>query len=383
MALLNSGLKLTSSGSGAALGSITIATVADAAFPATTTVFNGTVRTNTGGAAIFTVNPLAPTTGATFGTIVSGAAATLYVEYNTNGQYRFDLVTGAGAKTSPTLVSQWYSVGTEHTVGVNYNAIASADNTAPANALITMAIDGKVAASQIVAFTSLAGGSGDGRSIGSFGTIGSSGNFNGYIDQYAVFQASANLSPAEFANYTLDPAAVASALTGHNETQAVAAASTPAGTIDNRDLFIEAHPAMIATGNAGSNLLTVGQNGGAALSETATATFTPLTLGQQITVDGRVVTATTGTVTAAEVATAMAGGAAPANGTATGALATFNGTASGATVSFTSQTATNVADLSTLISTSSSTVPTVVTTQGGAATETSVVTFNNMVAGQV
>jgi len=304
MALLNSGLKLSSSGSGASLGSITIATTADAAFPAISTSNNGAARVNTGGAAIFTVNPLAPSSGATYGTIVAGVGATLYVEYNANGQYRFDVLTGANAKTSPTLVSQWYNIGTEHTVGVNYNAINSPDKTDPASALITLAVDGRVAASQIVAFTSLSGGTGTGLSIGSFGTVGSAGNFNGYVDQYAVFKPGANLSPGEFANYTTDAASVANALTGHLETQTVAAAATPVGTIDNRDLFIEAHPGITATGNAGSNALTLAAAGS---PEITAITFTPLTIGQSITIGARTVTAVSGTVSASDVAAAFSG----------------------------------------------------------------------------
>ena len=203
MALLNSGIKLSSNGSGSSIGSILIdgSTVAvngvntnDVAFPAATTTGNSTTRVNTGGAAIFTVNPLAPASGATYGTIMAGIGATLYVEYNSNGQYRFDVVTGLNAaglasdKASPVLVSQWYNVGTEHTVGVNYNVVPSVDSTAPKNALITMAVDGKVASSQIVDMSMLKGGTASsGLTIGSaLGTAACAGNFNGYVDQYVI-----------------------------------------------------------------------------------------------------------------------------------------------------------------------------------------------------
>jgi len=384
MALLNSGLKLSSSGSGASLGSITIATTADAAFPATTTTGNGSSRVNTGGAAIFTVNPIAPTVGTTFGTIVAGPGATLYVEYNPNGQYRFDVVTGNGSKSSPTLVSQWYAFGTEHTVGVNYSAVPTPDNTDPVSALITLAVDGKVASSQVVAFTSLAGGTaGLGLSIGSFGTVGNAGNFNGYIDQYVVFKPGANLSPGEFASYTNDAAGIANALAGHIETQTVSSVNVTS-TIDNPHLYSEAHPNVTATGAAGSTSLALAT---AAATETSTITFTALTNGQSVSVAGRTLTAT-GAVSANEVANAFANGVIPTNATLTGAISGWTSTNSGATVTFTSALpSANVADLFVITSGATTVVavptpPTVVTTQA-AITESNVVTFaNTLTVGQ-
>ena len=308
MALLNSGLKLSSSGSGNSIGSINLTQVADAAFPAVTSNGNGSARTYTGGAAIFTVNPLAPASGATYGTIVAGVGATLYVEYNTNGQFRFDVLTGATAKTSPVLVSQWYNLGTEHTVGVNYNAIPHTDGTAPMSAIITLAVDGKTASSQIVDFTSLTRGTtNSGLTIGSaLGTVGSAGNFNGYIDQYAVLKSDANLSPGEFANYTSDGAALANALAGHLETLTVlpTPAPNPPAEVDNPHSFVEPHPGMTGTGTAGSTSLAVDS---VVSNESAVVTipFNGLKSGQTIIIAGRTVTAINGNATAADVAAAF------------------------------------------------------------------------------
>ena len=307
MALLNSGIKLSSSGSGNSIGSILINNASgDAAFPAAATAIVGGVRSNTGGAAIFTVNPLAPASGATYGTIVAGAGATLYVEYNTNGQYRFDVLTGATAKTSPVLVSQWYNIGTEHTVGVNYNAIPTTDGSEPMSAIITLAVDGKVASSQIVDFTKLSAGTGTGLTIGSaLGTANSAGNFNGYVDQYVVFKSSANLSPGEFANYTSDAAALANALTGHLEKLSVDPVAFTGTTVNNPNVFVEPHPGMKGTGLAGSNSLSVNN---IASKESAIVTIPANGLKSTLTmiVAGATVTATNGNATAADVAAAFA-----------------------------------------------------------------------------
>jgi len=319
MALLNSGIKLSSSGSGNSIGSILIDNASgDAAFPAATTAIAGGVRSNTGGAAIFTVNPLAPASGATYGTIIAGVGATLYVEYNTNGQYRFDVLTGATAKTSPVLVSQWYNIGTEHSVGVNYNAIPTADGSAPMSAVITLAVDGKVASSQIIDFTTLAGGTGTGLTIGSaLGTAASAGNFNGYVDQYVVFKPVANLSPGEFANYTSDGAALANALAGHLEALTVTAATPNAATVNNPDFFVEPHPGIVATGTAGSNALTISSTVSAESATVTIPTF-GLKVGLNMIVAGATVLATGGNATAADVAAAFATSATVGNAVFTG-----------------------------------------------------------------
>jgi hypothetical protein len=105
----------------------------------TTAYQNGGVNGN-GQAAMFTVNPGAQAPGTT-GMIVAGRALQLYVEYNSLGQFRFDVLPSAanviastttGALTTPSLSSAWYPVNTEHTVGVSYNAAG----------YITMVVDG-------------------------------------------------------------------------------------------------------------------------------------------------------------------------------------------------------------------------------------------------
>lgn len=86
----------------------------------------------------------------------------------------------------------------------------------------------------------------------------------------------------------------------------------------------------------------------AAVTESSVVTFQALTAGQAVTVAGRTVTVTSGSGnTAAEIATAMGGGAVAAGLTVTGALAGWTAAAAvGTAVTFASTTAsTNVADI--------------------------------------
>lgn len=134
-------------------------------------------------------------------------------------------------------------------------------------------------------------------------------------------------------------------------------------------------------GNGGSDIsFDLGPSSGTS-TEVATMTFAgPLAAGDTITIAGLTFTAT-GAATAAEVATAFAGGAV-VNGTMSGALAGYTASAgaAGATV-FTSTTAgTNVADLTAVV-TGTAVAPGYAYVQGGAASANpwsagNTVTFN-------
>jgi hypothetical protein len=167
---------------------------------------------------MFTVNPGAQAPGTT-GMIVAGRALQLYVEYNSLGQFRFDVIPSAvnvisstGALTAPSLSSAWYPVNTEHTVGVSYNAAG----------YITMVVDGDFASATTLADLTLMQ---PGTNTGNNGlAIGGANGFNGFIGQVVDFRGP--LSPTELAAVTQDPAGVANSLggtitpatTGHIET---------------------------------------------------------------------------------------------------------------------------------------------------------------------
>ena len=121
-------------------------------------------------------------------------------------------------------------------------------------------------------------------------------------------------------------------------------------------------------------------------NETATIAFNTLAAGASITIAGRTVTATSGSATAAQVATAFgSGGASSGTLTVTGTLADWTaGTGSGNTVVFTSSTAGNVGNLTpTFTGVTAPAAPSVSTTNGtGSSTETAAVTFGALAIGQ-
>lgn len=122
-------------------------------------------------------------------------------------------------------------------------------------------------------------------------------------------------------------------------------------------------------------------------NETATIVFNTLAAGTSITIAGRTVTATSGSATAAQVATAFgSGGASSGTLTVSGTLADWTaGTGSGSTVVFTSSTAGNVGNLTpTFAGVVAPSVPSVSTTNGvpATSTETAVVTFTDLAIGQ-
>ena len=123
-------------------------------------------------------------------------------------------------------------------------------------------------------------------------------------------------------------------------------------------------------------------------TETALVTFKSLKSGQSVDVAGRIVTATGGDVTAAEVeaaylANATAGNAA-VSGTLTGWTVATDGTVGNGILKFDATTAGNVADITTTSTNSvAPTAPVVVTTPGiTPVTESSVVSFVGLMAGE-
>lgn len=123
-----------------------------------------------------------------------------------------------------------------------------------------------------------------------------------------------------------------------------------------------------------------------AVTESSAITFNALAPTQTVTVAGRVLTAGTAIISAADVATAFATGTAPTGATFSGALAGFTaGAAAGNVVIFTSTTAgapvTNISVATSVIA--APTAPAVTTTPGsGTVTESSSIVFGALVAGQ-
>ena len=273
---LSAGLKISSSGNNNALGEIKLA----AANPIFNSQYTATGFTNvtgagtngTGQAAVFTVNPSAQANG-TIGMIIDGKALQLYVEYNSLGQFRFDVLpsgvaaqSSTGALTSPSLTSAWYPVGTEHTVGVSYNTAG----------YLVMVVDGDFSSattlSQVstdpVNITQMTSSANTGTIIGGLN------GFNGFVGQVINFRGP--LSPTELASVTQDPAGVANSLggtitpaaTGHIEnafpargvgadilTNGILTSRTFPGTVDT---FLEAAPGTINGAAAiGTTILTV------------------------------------------------------------------------------------------------------------------------------
>ncbi len=124
----------------------------------------------------------------------------------------------------------------------------------------------------------------------------------------------------------------------------------------------------------------------AGVTESASITFAGIADGESVTVAGRVVTATGGALTAAQVAAAFASGTTAGNAVVSGTLTGYSAAAgTGSAVTFTSGTAnTNVADIG--VSSTGAPTPTPSITQGSAGTpagtESTVVTFAALTAGQ-
>jgi len=290
---LSSGLKLSSTGNTNALGEITLGgnPIFNSQYLSGGTsapVFSdtgGTANVGAGQTAVFTVNPSAQANG-TVGVIIAGRALVLFVEYNSQGQFRFNVIpagtstTGtlnkvidAGVIATPSVASAWYPAGTEHTVGVSYTNAG----------IVTMIVDGDFASSAYVDPTLMQGGN-PGLTIGSYnglagGTTGS-GSFNGFVGQVVNFKGP--LAPTELASITQDPNGLAGSLggtitpatNGHIESalsfRGVGATTTTAtvnGVVNTTvrtigaDSFKEA-AALTATGaTAGLNTLTTSANG--------------------------------------------------------------------------------------------------------------------------
>jgi hypothetical protein len=211
---LSAGLKLSSTGNANSLGEIVLAANPIFYSQYTSSGFTNVTGAGTNGAgqaAVFTVNPSAQANG-TIGMIIAGKALQLYVEYNSLGQFRFDVLPSGIPPVSSTAIlanasisSAWYPVGTEHTVGVSYNNAG----------YITMVVDGDFASSTALSSTDTAlmtSATNTGLVIGSAGGASGGASFNGFIGQMVNFRGP--LSPTELAAITQDPKGLVNSLSG-------------------------------------------------------------------------------------------------------------------------------------------------------------------------
>ncbi|MEI6470120.1 MAG: hypothetical protein WCO72_11670, partial [Betaproteobacteria bacterium] len=258
---LSAGLKLSSTGNANSLGEIVLAANPIFYSQYTSSGFTnvtGAGTNGTGQAAVFTVNPSAQANG-TIGMIIAGKALQLYVEYNSLGQFRFDVlpsgiapVSSTGVLANASISSAWYPVGTEHTVGVSYNNAG----------YITMVVDGDFASSTALSSTDRAlmtSATNTGLVIGSAGGASGGASFNGFIGQMVNFRGP--LSPTELAAITQDPKGLVNSLggtitpatSGHLESafpaRGAGADITTDGILTSRtigtDYFLEAAPGTI------------------------------------------------------------------------------------------------------------------------------------------
>ncbi|MBF6631342.1 MAG: hypothetical protein ITG01_09390 [Comamonas sp.] len=169
--------------------------------------------------------------------------------------------------------------------------------------------------------------------------------------------------------------AFAKAVTGFEKVSVGAVAALTDNTVNLANLNNINYVVSAGTAAGGTN-------------ETAAIAFNALAAGASITIAGRTVTATSGTATAEQVATAFSStGATAGTLTVTGTLAnwTAGSAGTGTSVTFTSTTVGNVDNLTpTFAGVAAPSAPSVSTTNGvlGTSSETAVVTFTDLAIGQ-
>jgi len=190
----------------------------------------------------------------TINTLVAGQALTLNIEYNNQGQFRYDFVLLGGY----TLSSPFYPVNSEHSIGISYDTTSG---------LIVLSVDG-ISQSAYTSFTTTGT-----TALVTSKTIGSSlsnglsnpSTFNGYLDQFAIF-ASAPTAGA-LNTLTNDP------LTANSAFFTSQSSGNPIGHIESQAVSY-ATVAKSTTAVAG-NVLTVNTLSGIGLGDVVTDATTP------------------------------------------------------------------------------------------------------------
>ena len=215
---LQSGIQLNTTGNNTKAGEVTIGD-SSGFFP----IYSNTTGQLMSGGVFLTVQVGTGVPGSII-TLIAGEALKLSVEYNAQGQFRFDLYPTGGTVIS----SQFYPASSEHSVGVSYDTssgltILSIDGNSQTNNSSYSTASINSLSYSTTSSTSLI----PGRTVGS-SSVGSTSNpatFNGFIGQLAIFSQAPSSSVLN--SMTSDPVAANSAFfntvnnvpVGHIESQ--------------------------------------------------------------------------------------------------------------------------------------------------------------------
>ena len=166
---LQSGIPLNSTGNLLKPGEVTI-TDPNGFFP----LYSTTGQLQTGG--LYATMFVGLGTPGTINTIVAGQALTLSIEYNNQGQFRYN-VTPIGGYT---LSSAFLATNMEHSVGVSYDTTTG---------LTILSVDGASQSAYASYTTTGTSALVAGKTIASSlnGSVSNPSTFNGYLDQFAIF----------------------------------------------------------------------------------------------------------------------------------------------------------------------------------------------------
>ena len=247
---LQSGIPLNNTGNSLKSGEVTIADTSGF-FP----IYNNTTGQLMTGGAFLTVQVGSGLAGS-INTLVAGEALTLSVEYNAQGQFRFDL----NPKGGYTISSPFYPINSEHSVGVSYDT---------STGMTVLSVDG---ASQ-TAFSSYTTTSATalipGKTLGSslLGATSNPATFNGFLGQIALF------SQAPTTNYlnamTTDPVGANSAFF------AAASSGNPVGHIESQTNSFATINYQTGAVTTSTSVLTVGSLNGIQVGDTVTDVTNP------------------------------------------------------------------------------------------------------------
>jgi len=147
-----------------------------------------------GGGILLTVNPSSQNAGFTE-TLILGQALSLYLVFNGSSQCRFAIIPSG----SNPIYSPWFSVGTEHTLGISYDLI---------NSNVVLALDGSA---QTTSVNFLGATTSPFLTLASYSSgVSVPGTYNGFIDQLAIFNAPISSDLLE--KFTSDPVGFSNAL---------------------------------------------------------------------------------------------------------------------------------------------------------------------------
>ena len=251
---LQSGIPLNSTGNPLKSGEVTIAD-ASGFFP----IYNNTTGQLMTGGAFLTVQ-VGPGTPGAINTVIAGQALTLSVEYNSLGQFRFDVYPkGANGYV---ITSPFFPINTEHSVAVSYDT---------SSGMTVLSVDG---ASQ-TAYSSYSTASATtlvpGKTLGSslLGSTSNPATFNGFLGQIALFSQAPTISALN--TMTTDPAGANSAFF------ASVAGVNPVGHIESQSNSFATINSQSGASSSSTSVLNVATLNGIQIGDTVTDVTSPFT----------------------------------------------------------------------------------------------------------